>query len=94
MRLINKASHILFAGLIIAGPGLPQPASAITAELAKKCRAMALKVYPAQRPGLKTGNAQGQQDYFTKCVEKQGNMDETPAPASVPAPAPDASAPP
>ena len=52
MRLINKASHILFAGLIIAGPGLPQPASAITAELAKKCRAMALKVYPAQRPGF------------------------------------------
>jgi hypothetical protein len=38
------------------------------AELAKTCHALALKAYPTQRAGSKTGSAQAQRDYFQDCV--------------------------
>ena len=38
-----------------------QPASAITAELAKQCRAMAFKEHPPVRAGSKPGAAKAQQ---------------------------------
>jgi hypothetical protein len=56
-----------------------EPASAITAELAKKCRSLALKAYPYKlvgQPG--PGNAQAQRSYFSQCVAKQGNMPAEP----------------
>jgi hypothetical protein len=37
------------------------------AELAKTCRALAIKAHPTQRAG-KTGSAQAQRDYFQDCV--------------------------
>jgi hypothetical protein len=52
-----------------------QPASAITAELAKKCRAKAIKAHPPVRAGKKTNNSKAQQDYFRECVAKDGNID-------------------
>jgi hypothetical protein len=53
-----------------------QPASAISAELAKKCRAMAIKAHPTQLPGTKaTGVEKAQRDYFTECVAKGGKME-------------------
>jgi hypothetical protein len=51
------------------------PAGAISEELAKKCRAMALKVHPSARPGTKTGSQKAQQDYFRNCVAKEGKIE-------------------
>lgn len=74
MRHVGMASLTLGAGLIAAMVCGPQPASAITAELAKKCRELAIKAHPTQRAGTKTGAAKAQQDYFRACVAKQGKM--------------------
>jgi hypothetical protein len=53
---------------------LPQPAAALTAELAKKCRALAVKAHPTQRAGGKSSSERSQRDYFQACVAKNGNM--------------------
>jgi hypothetical protein len=54
----------------------PQPASAISVELANKCRAMAIKVYPPPKSGSKpTGAEKSQRDYFRECVAKDGKME-------------------
>jgi len=53
-----------------------QPASAITAELAKKCRALAIKAHPTPTPGSKkTGIEKAQRDYFRECVAKDGKTE-------------------
>jgi hypothetical protein len=56
-------------------------ASAVTAEVAKKCAALTAKAYPprvAGNPaaGLAKGMAQSKRDYFNKCVATRGNMDD------------------
>lgn len=56
-----------------------QPASAITVELAKKCRDMALKAYPPKPIGSKTGNAKEADDYYRNCLANNGAMPEVPA---------------
>jgi hypothetical protein len=50
------------------------PASAITAELAKKCQTLAYKAHPPVLAGIKNGTAQAQRDYFNTCVANNGNM--------------------
>lgn len=50
------------------------PAKAITAELAKKCRAMAVTAHPSARPGTRTGAQKAQNEYYRECVAKDGNM--------------------
>ena len=56
-------------------------ASAVTAEVAKKCNALMAKAYPPREPGnpaagLAKGTAQSARDYFNKCVANGGNMDD------------------
>jgi hypothetical protein len=48
-------------------------AGPISAELAKKCRAPAIKAYPTERAGSKA-YAQAQRDYFQDCIAKGSNM--------------------
>jgi hypothetical protein len=58
------------------------PANAISADLAKKCRDMAIKAHPYKYPGEKgAGTAQAERSYFSDCVAKGGNM-PNPAPAT------------
>ena len=53
-----------------------RPASAISADLAKKCRLMAIKAHPTPTPGSKpTGAEKAQRDYFRECVAKDGKME-------------------
>ena len=52
------------------------PANAITAELAKKCRAMAAKAHPTPRVGTKSGEQKAQTAYFRDCVAKDGKIDD------------------
>jgi hypothetical protein len=70
----------------------PPPASAITAELAKQCRTMALKAYPRKLAGSKGGTSGAERKYFQDCVAKGGAMPEnnTDAPATTPAATPTA----
>ena len=42
--------------------------TAFSAQLAKTCRAQAIKAHPTQRAGSGTGSAQVQRDYFQECV--------------------------
>jgi len=70
----NCLSSLVMAALFIfASAG--QPASAITAELAKKCREMALKEHPPVRAGSKSGAAKAQQEYYKSCISKNGKME-------------------
>jgi hypothetical protein len=56
------------------------PASAISVELAKACRQMALKTYPPKLPGSKAGNAKAGRNYYNDCIAKKAIMpgSETP----------------
>ena len=56
-------------------------ASAVTAQLAKKCQALTAKAFPPRVPGNPAaGSAKGtgrdERDYFNKCVANGGNMDD------------------
>jgi hypothetical protein len=56
-------------------------ASAVDAEVARKCAALTAKAYPPRVPGnpaagLAEGTAQSKRDYFSKCVASGGNMDD------------------
>src|SRR3974390_2413248 len=54
----------------------PTASLAITAELARKCRLMAIQAHPTPLPGLKnTGVAAAQRNYFNDCVAHEGKMD-------------------
>ena len=47
-------------------------ARALTLELAKKCREMAVKAYPPTVVGSRNGTAQKERDYFQSCVAQGG----------------------
>ena len=68
----------LFVGFValglMAALALPGPASAITAELAKKCQALAAKAHPMAIPGSKVGTAKAERDYFGACIQNNGTM--------------------
>lgn len=72
----NCPKTIATLGVAIAATVFLQtkPAAAISADLAKKCRDLAIKAHPYTVPGIKSGNAEGQRVYFKDCVEKGGNM--------------------
>ena len=79
MRSANLLAA-LAAVILICAPD--RPASAISVELAKKCRAQMLKSYPYELPGGRKGNSEAQREYFSKCVANDGNMPAEPANAS------------
>ena len=49
-----------------------ESARALTVELAKKCREMAVKEYPPTVVGSRHGTAQQERDYFQSCVAQGG----------------------
>ena len=80
---VNRWLMVLALGSAAIPPST-QPAAALTAELAKLCRSMAIKAHPTARPGTAGGSAAAQRAYFQKCVENDGKMPEgaSQAPAS------------
>src|SRR5215831_2342925 len=48
----------------------------ISAELAKRCRALAIKAHPTQPAGTRNAWGQAQRDYFQECVAKSGDMQD------------------
>lgn len=59
-----------------ATAALPRTAPAISADLAKRCREMAIRAHPYEQPGAGTGHAQEEREYFRQCVAKNGKMDQ------------------
>ena len=55
-----------------------QFAHAVSAELAKKCRELAIKAHPRAVAGSSKGTAQAERDYFRQCIAKGGNVDSEP----------------
>src|SRR5262245_48493479 len=80
MRRIGVLSALV--GLVCIAVGcMNDRASAVTAEVARKCAALTAKAYPPQvtsnpAAGLAKGTAQVKRDYFSKCVANGGNMDD------------------
>ena len=73
------------AGLIcIALPLTPQGASAVTADVAKRCSALTAKVFPPRvignpAAGSAKGSGLAEQAYFKRCVTSGGRVgDDTP----------------
>lgn len=77
-RVFAGLIWLVFAGSIAsaepAPPGRSGAASPISAELAKKCRALAVQAHPRQPAGAKSGHEQAQRDYFRNCIAKGGNV--------------------
>jgi soluble lytic murein transglycosylase-like protein len=79
-------AHVKFesalVGLVCIAVGcMNGRASAVTAEVARKCAALTAKAYPPQMPGnpaagLAKGTVQIKRDYFNKCLANGGNMDD------------------
>lgn len=76
MRKVGSIA-VIIAGVICIAILVPHSASAISAELAKKCRALALKAYPVQPTGSKSGNAGEMRGYYANCLNHNGNVTET-----------------
>jgi hypothetical protein len=53
----------------------PSPTAAISVDLAKKCRDMAIKAHPLAMPGKPY--AQAERDFFRQCVAKNGQIEYT-----------------
>jgi hypothetical protein len=71
MAKLAKSFSMLIVLALTAYLPTAKPASAISAELAKKCRTMAIKAYPPPTPGSKsTGAEKSQRDYFRECIAK------------------------
>jgi hypothetical protein len=83
MLTCQKSRAIVFASLVATLVLAPTAASAITADVAKKCNGLVAKAFPPRQPGNPAagsakGNAQAQRDYFRKCTDNGGNMDNAP----------------
>jgi len=74
----------LFGSFVIFA--MPTPAAAISADLANKCRQMAIKAHPPQRVGSKTGTAAEERKFYRDCLANGGSMpdDKTQSPSPAP----------
>lgn len=76
MAKLAKSLGALIIFAVAAYLPATQRASAVSAELAKKCRALAIKAHPSPVPGSKkTGVEKAQRDYFRECVAKDGKTE-------------------
>lgn len=68
--------------LLLVAALLPGEASAVSVEVAKKCNTLLAKEFPPREignpaAGSTKGNPQAERDFFKKCVENGGNMDNS-----------------
>jgi hypothetical protein len=82
MRALRNLTGAAVALLSAATALVPTNAEAITVEVAKKCNALVAKQFPPREPGNPAaGSAKGsglaERNYFKKCVDNGGNVDES-----------------
>jgi hypothetical protein len=75
MRNTASALSALFVTLQILLLS-PSPTAAISVDLAKKCRDMAIKAHPLAVPGKPY---EAERDFFRQCVAKNGQIEYTDA---------------
>ena len=74
-KLAKNLIALMVLSLAVYLP-MTYPSSAISAELAKKCRAMAIKAHPNPIPGSKASGAEkAEREYFQTCIAKGGKME-------------------
>jgi len=73
----------IVVGLLAAYLAIPMATSAAiaamqppSADLAKKCRELAIKAYPPAKAGAGSGHAALQRDYFQRCIAGGGNVEQ------------------
>ena len=76
-----KSVSVSVALICIAVGSTTNGASAVTAELARKCSALMAKAYPPREPGNPAaGSAKGDgpaaQTYYQKCLANNGKVDD------------------
>ena len=72
----------LFVLICIAVASLPDSASAISVELAKKCDALTAKAFPPREignpaAGSAKGSGRAERAYYRKCVANKGKMPDS-----------------
>ena len=84
--MIARSASVLVAAVVLSTATIDvSPAFAISAELARKCRAEALKAYPMTLPGTKTGNAKAEREAYERCIAEHteapgGGQPQQPSP--------------
>ncbi len=73
LLLLGSALFVTIQILLLS----TSPTAAITVDLAKKCRDMAIKAHPRSMPGKPY--AQAERDFFRQCVAKNGQIEYTDA---------------
>jgi hypothetical protein len=74
LKTATAASGLAFLACVATS----EPASAVTVELAKKCRAMMVEAHPPKPAGSIEGNAQEERSYFRTCLTLGGKMGNPP----------------
>jgi hypothetical protein len=78
IRALGSLIALTLAGSTLLAETEPEPhsdkAAPISTELAKTCRALAIKAHPTQPAGSRTASGEAQRRYFQECVAKRGNM--------------------
>ncbi len=72
-KQLGASTGLYFAMALAVILSTSAPASAITVELAKKCREMSLKAHPPTLPGTKAGSGQAERDFFRACISNNGD---------------------
>lgn len=70
------ALAVVIGSIQIVTLSAASPAAAISADLAKKCREMAIKAHPPEPAGT-TAYAQLERDFFRECVANNGEMPDS-----------------
>jgi hypothetical protein len=69
-----SAAAAVIVSVSILSLSVASPALAISADLAKKCREMAIKAHPPVPAGTKSSYAQAERDFFSNCISKNGDV--------------------
>ena len=78
--MLKGYQTLLLIALVCLAP--PTSALAISAEVAKKCDILVAKQFPPRQlgnpaAGSAKGSAKDQREYFQKCVNNDGKMDDS-----------------
>ncbi len=76
---MNSIVKAFFVSVLFGLPAIlaaTTPAAAISADLAIKCRQMAIKAHPPQRIGSKTGTAGEERKFYRDCLANGGSTPE------------------
>jgi hypothetical protein len=74
MRNVSRTQTVLILSAQLAVVCAASPAAAISADLANKCRAMAIKAHPPPFPPGNKAYAVAERTFFSECVSKNGQM--------------------